>query len=241
MRYIVMHKVDASMEAGAPPDRGLVKSMGGLIGESLRKGIFLDGAGLHRSARRVRLRCQGGACAVERGPYQGGNELVASMALVRTESMDAAVEQARRFGAALGDVEIEIGPVVEPWDLTGAPRPADVQGEQFLLLFKGDADDERGGEVAPERAAAVARLDEELASKGILIKRHRIGPSATGKRLAGPKGKRTWTDGPFAESKELIAGFSLLELPALDDAIAWADRYAAILVDSEVDVRQMAD
>src|SRR5688500_10068600 len=140
MRYIVMHKVDEKMESGAMPDPELIKSMGGLVAESLRKKIFLDGAGLHRSARRVRLRCKGGSCEVERGPYKGGNELVASMALIRTDSIDTAVEQARRFGAVLGDAEIEIGPVVEPWDLTGSPRPASTKGEQFLLLFKGDAD-----------------------------------------------------------------------------------------------------
>jgi hypothetical protein len=176
---------------------------------------------------------------VARGPYQGDNELVASMALIRTDSIDAAVAQARRFGAALGEADIEIGPVVEPWDITGAAKPAEVKGEQFLLLFKGNADYERGAAPDPARAAAVARLDDELASQGVLIKRHRIAPSATGKRLGAPAGKRTWTDGPFTESKELIAGFSILEVPSLADAIAWADRYAAILVDSEVDVRRM--
>jgi hypothetical protein len=241
MRYIVMHKVDLNMEEGAPPDRELVKNMGRLVGESLRKGIFVDGAGLHRSARRVRLRCKGGRCEVERGPYQGENELAASMALIHTDSTDAAVEQARRFGVALGDAEIEIGPLVQPWDLTGSPKPADVKGEQFLLLFKGDPDYERGREIAPERAAAVAQLDDELASKGVLLKRHRIAPSSMGKRLAGPEGKRTWSDGPFTESKELIAGFSILEVPSLADAISWADLYAAILVDNEIDVRRMAD
>ena len=241
MRYIVMHKVDAMMEAGTPPDHELVKSMGQLVGESLKKGIFVDGAGLHRSARRVRLRCIAGSCDVEHGPYQGENELVASMALIRTDSIDAAVEQAQRFGVALGDAEIEIGPVVEAWDLTGSSKPDDVKGEQFLLLFKGDPNDERGQEIAPERADAVAHLDDELASKGILLKRHRIAPSSTGKRLAGPEGNRTWTDGPFTESKEMIAGFSILEVPSLADAITWADRYAAILIDNEIDVRRMAD
>jgi hypothetical protein len=241
MRYIVMHKVDDRMEAGGLPDRELMKSMGGLIGKSLRNGTFVDGAGLHRSARRARLRCHGGDCQLERGPYKGNNELVASMALLRTDSIDAAIEEARRFGTALGEAEIEIGPVVEPWDLTRAPRPADVIGEQFLLLFKGDADYEGKKALAPERAAVVARLDEELARKGVLLKRHWIAPSATGKRLAGPKGNRTWTDGPFAESKELIAGFSILEVPSLAEATAWADRYAAILVENEVDVRRMAD
>jgi len=241
MRYIVMHKVDLNMEAGAPPDHELVKHMGRLVGESLKQGIFIDGAGLHRSARRVRLRCTGGSCDVERGPYQGENELVASMALIRIDSIDAAVEQAQRFGVALGEAEIEIGPVVEPWDLTGSLKPADVQGEQFLLLFKGDPDYERGQEIAPARADAVAQLDDELASEGVLLKRHRIAPSSTGKRLAGPERNRTWTDGPFMESKELIAGFSILKVPSLADAITWADRYAAILVDNEIDVRQMAD
>jgi len=241
MRYIVMHKVDVNMEAGLPPNHELVLNMGRLVAESLKNGIFIDGAGLHRSARRVRLHCKGGSCDVERGPYQGENELVASMALIRTDSIDAAVEQAQRFGMALGDAEIEIGPVVEPWDLTRSSKPTDVEGEQFLLLFKGDPAYERGQEIAPEQADAVAHLEHELESKGVLLKRHWIAPSSTGKRRAGPQGKRTWTDGPFLESKEMIAGFSILEVPSLADAIIWAGRYAAILVGNEIDVRQIAD
>ena len=56
---------------------------------------------------------------------------------------------------------------------------------------------------------------------------------------AGPKGKRSWVDGPFAESKELVAGYSILEVPSKRDALAWADRYAAILDGNEVDVRSV--
>ena len=82
---------------------------------------------------------------------------------------------------------------------------------------------------------------DELSHAGVLIAQHHLAPTSTGKRLAGPSGKLSWTDGPFAESKELIAGFSILEVPTLDDAIAWADRYAAILLDNEVDVRRMVE
>jgi hypothetical protein len=241
MRFIVMHKVDATMEAGTLPDRELVKKMGVLVGESLKNGIFVDGAGLHRSARRVRLRCRGGTCEVERGPYEGGNELVAGMAAIRVASIDAAVEHARRLATALGDAEIEIGPVVEPWDLAGAPKPAHAEGEQFLLLVKGDPAYERGQALAPARDAALTRHLDGLAHAGVLTAHHRLAPTATGKRLTGPSGRRTWIDGPFAESKELVAGFSILEVPTLPDAIAWADRYAAILVENEVDVRRMAE
>ena len=54
-------------------------------------------------------------------------------------------------------------------------------------------------------------------------------------------GKRTWTDGPFAESKELVAGFSILEVPALDDAKRFTEEYAGILGDNEVDARSWPD
>jgi hypothetical protein len=239
MKFIVMHKVDAAMEAGGPPPLEIIQQMGALVGGSLRDGVFLDGAGLHRSARRVRLRCVGGACTVERGPYAGSNELVAAMALIRTASIDAATEHARAFAAALGDVEIEVGPVVESWDLKGASKPADVEGERFLLLIKGDAAYERG-ERAAAPDAAIGRLGDQLRRDGVLLDLKRLAPSATGARLAGPKGKRTWTDGPYAESKELVAGFSILELPGKREALAWADRYAAILVDCEVDVRELS-
>jgi hypothetical protein len=239
MRFIVMHKVDPKMEAGAPPAKGIIERMGALIGESLEKKIFLDGDGLHRSARRVRVRSEGGRVTVERGPYQGRNELVASMALIRTGSVEEATEKARRIASALGDAEVEVGPVVEMWDLTGDSKPADVVGERFLLLVKGDAEYERGR----GNEAALRRVAEELAREGVLLDQVRLAPSATGARLpAGGKGKRTWTDGPFTESKELVAGFSILELPSRADAIAWANRYAEVLgPDNEVDVRALAD
>ncbi len=67
MRFMVMHKVDARMEAAAPPDQDIIKGMGALVQEGLASGLFVDGAGLHRSAhqggldgRRRRARGQAG-------------------------------------------------------------------------------------------------------------------------------------------------------------------------------------
>jgi hypothetical protein len=238
MRFIVMHKVDAHTESGRPPDPELIQAMGKLVGTSKKEGVFLDGAGLHRSAKRARLRFRGGAREVTRGPYAGENELVSRLAMIRARTIDEAIDLASRFAAVLGDVEIEIGPVVEPWDLKLAPRPSHLEHERFLLLFKADAPFERG---EPDtRAAGLADLAAELSREGTLLQLEGLAPSADGKRLAGPKGKRTWTDGPFAESKELISGFSILEVPSMADALAWAERYAAILVENEVDVRRMA-
>jgi hypothetical protein len=236
-----MHKVDANMEAGGPPPANIIKDMGQLVQGSLKSGIFKNGAGLHRSAMRVRLEIAGETRTVTKGPLSGKNELVASCVMVRAPSMDAAIELAERFAKIWGDSEIQIGPVVEPWDLGVVPKPAGDLPGRFLILQMSTPDAERG--VAPSAATrqALEQLKKGLKAEGILLAAEDLAPSATGARLSGPKGKREWTDGPFTEAKELIAGFSILELPSKKDAIAWADRYAAILVDNEIDVRETRD
>lgn len=241
MRFMVMHKVDANMEAGEPPNQAIIQQMGELVGESLKAGVMLDGAGLHRSAQRARLDFAGGACTVTRGPLTGANELVASVAMIRAKSMDDAIEHARRFGQVLGDAEIEIGPVVEAWDLGIMPKPK-LEGGRFLLLMKGDAKTEAGAASAAARRAASKRLTDELAKAGVLISEVSLEPSSKAARLpSAAKGKRAWIDGPFAESKELVAGFSILKLPSMAEAQAWANRYAAILGDNEVDIRVLTE
>jgi hypothetical protein len=239
MRYIVMHKVDANMEAGGPPSQEIIRDMGELVQGSLQSGVFLNGAGLHRSARRVRLERSGGEVKLTHGPYAGGNELVAALTLISAPSLDAAVNHAKTLASSLGDVEIEIGPVVEPWDLGMMPKPEGKIPERFLLLTKATAEDEAGS-TAAKHAAAVKQLAASFDNDGAVLAADSLAPSSRGSRgVPAAKGKRTWVDGPFAESKELIAGFSLLSVPGKAEALAWADRYAAILVDCEVDVREV--
>jgi hypothetical protein len=238
MRFIVMHKVDANMEAGGPPSQEIITKMGALVQGSLKEGVFLNGAGLHRSARRVRVEGASGSQQVVRGPYTGHNELVASLVMLSARSLDAAVEQAKALASSLGGVEVEVGPVVEPWDLGMMTKP-DAAPERFLFLCKSTAEDEAGG-TAGRHAAAAKALSARLGDDGALLAAESLAPSAKGSRLAsGAKGQRLWVDGPFAESKELIAGFSLLSLPSKADALQWADRYAEILGNNEVDVREL--
>src|SRR5262245_49920162 len=143
MWFMVMHKVDAKMEAGERPSQDIIENMGKLVGRSLKEGIFKEGAGLHRSATRARVTFAGGKAAVERGPYAGSNELVACWALVTTKGVEEAIELATKLGEAAGNREVEVGPVVEGWDLTGKSRPADAP-YRYLLLVKADAAFEAG-------------------------------------------------------------------------------------------------
>jgi hypothetical protein len=241
MRFMVMHKVDANMEAGGPPSQEIVSSMGALVQGSLKDGVFLNGAGLHRSARRARLECAAGDCTVTHGPYTGTNELVSAFTMISAKSMDDAISHARRLASELGDAEIEVGPVVEPWDLGLMPKPEKAP-ERFLLLTKATPSDETS-RTGAKHAAAVQKLAASFKAEAAILAADSLAPSSKGARLcASEKGaKRVWVDGPFAESKELIAGFSLLSLPSKADALKWADRYAAILIDAEVDVREVND
>lgn len=237
MRFMVMHKVDANMEAGGPPSQHIIASMGALVQDSLKSGTFTTGAGLHRSARRARLDAAG---QVTKGPYSGDNELLSSFAMIKAKSLDEAIERARQFARVLDRADIEVGPVVEPWDLGVMEKPAGDLPERFLLLCKGNPATESGVEPSSDRRAALAKLIQSLRDEGVLILADNLAPSSKAARLTGEKGKRRWVDGPFTESKELIAGFSILNVPTRADAIAWAERYAAILLGNEVDVRELA-
>lgn len=241
MRFMVMHKVDAKMEAGGPPDPQIIQSMGALVQESLKNGVFITGAGLHPSAKRFRVKSAAGKCQVSPGPYSGDNELLASYAMIKVKSLADAVTHAERYALAEGECEVEVGPVVEPWDLGIMAKPPGDIPQQVLLLTKADAAFERGTSDKARHAEALRTLTESLSDRGALLVTGTLAPSSKGARAKPGSAKRTWVDGPFTESKELIAGFSILEVATLRDAIAWADRYATILNDAEVDVRELAD
>jgi hypothetical protein len=236
MRIISMHKVDAAMEAGKRPSQELIQGMGKLIGDMRRAGVFVDGDGLLPSATRVRLRASGGKRTLEKGPYAGANELVSRLAMLKVPGMDQAIDWARRYAEAAGDVDLEVGPVTEAWDLGIMPKPADAP-LRCLLLHKADADAEAGRPLAAAAAVALAGLDEEMLRAGVLLGSERLQPSSKGVRIKVVSQQSTVVDGPFAESKELIAGYVILNVPSIAVAREWALRFAGVIGDVEMDLR----
>jgi len=93
---------------------------------------------------------------------------------------------------------------------------------RFMLLLKGDPPADAEPNV--ELFNAMGRYAEELAQAGVLLATEGLFPSATGARVVYANGKRTVMGGPFAEAKELIAGFYLIEAKSLEEAIEWASR-----------------
>jgi hypothetical protein len=236
MRFMIMHKNDANTEAGIPPPMELVQRMGAFIGEYAATGRFIDGAGLAGSKTRTRLVFRGGKVTVKHGPYAGDHELPAAVLLLKVRTRDEAILWAERYGAILGDGEIELGKVNEPWDLGMMPAPENPP-LQFLLIDKADHATEAGGRTAKQNAALVT-LRDEMTAAGVLVKTITLQPSAKAKRLVFTNNTLRATDGPFAESKELVGGFAIMELGDMDEAVEMCRRYADILGGTlEIDVR----
>jgi hypothetical protein len=159
--------------------------------------------------------------------------------LIRVKSRDEAIDWVSRYAEVVGDVEVELGPVTEPWDLGMCPKPTDAP-LRYLVLHKADRNSEAGVRPSRRQTAAMARLTEEMTRAGVLLSAEGLQPSSAGLRLRFSGGQRLVVDGPFAESKELIAGFSILRLPSRQEAIEQTTRFAEILGgEVEVDIRPM--
>src|SRR6187200_28594 len=208
MRLMMMHKNDPHTEAGKPPSMDIVHKMGEFIGEHARAGRLIDGAGLGASKTRTRLTFKNGQCTAKRGPYQGEHELPAATLLLKVRTREEAIGWAERYGKILGDGEIELGKVNEPWDIGVMPAPENPP-LQMLLIEKADKATEAGGR-SPQQKAALSRLKTEMAKAGVLVRELRLQPSSKGKRLVFTNNKLQVIDGPFLESKELIGGFAVM-------------------------------
>ena len=195
------------------------------------------GSGPARSG--VRLKFSGGERTVTPGPFVGDNELPAGFSLLSVQSLEEAIEWASRQAAVLGDVEIDIRPINEPWDIGLMPRPEGLATTRYMALRKATADSEGGVGLPPARQADLARLVDETQRSGTHLATENLRPSARGRRYKNSREGVRVTDGPFAESKELIAGYVLLSAESLDDAARWAARYLETVETGEVDLREV--
>ena len=95
---------------------------------------------------------------------------------------------------------------------------------RVMVFGKASADSEKGAPPTPEAFAAMDRFMEELVTAGVLVAGASLKNNAQAKRLVFDGPDLTVIDGPFTESKELIAGFSIWEVKDMDEAVAWAKR-----------------
>jgi hypothetical protein len=107
---------------------------------------------------------------------------------------------------------------------------------RFMIIRKADRDTEAGLMPSKELIAAMAEYHEEMVNAGVLKAGEGLQPSARGARVKFSRGRPRVIDGPFTESKELIAGFSLIEVASREEAIEWVKRWPPIDGNGEVEI-----
>jgi hypothetical protein len=114
---------------------------------------------------------------------------------------------------------------------------------RFMMIYKpaNVKEMEAGAPPKPEHMAEMGKFIGELAQSGVLLATDGLMSSAQGARVKLIDGKVTVTDGPFTETKELIAGFAIMQLPSLAEAKELAKRFLKIAGDGESEIRQMFD
>jgi hypothetical protein len=111
---------------------------------------------------------------------------------------------------------------------------------RVMAIVKASADSEAGRMPSEQELSEMGKFNEELAKAGVMVGGEGLHPSSKGARVKFSGANRTVVDGPFAETKELVAGFWLLQVKSLDEAIEWMKRCPNPGAgESEIELRQV--
>jgi hypothetical protein len=244
MRFMMLVKATKDFEAGAMPDETLLSEMANWTEELVKAGARLDTGRLQPSSQGARVHYANGKFMVTDGPFAESKELIAGFCLIDVKSREEAIEWAKRVPFQEG--EIELRPLYELFDfpvdaaekpdgwrekeeqLRAAP-PARKPGTiRYLGIVKADKDTEAG--VLPDQKglATMGAFMEEGAKAGVFISGEGLQPSSKGARVRFSGSKRLVTDGPFAETKELVAGYAILQFTSKAEAIEWTKRFVQV-------------
>lgn len=109
---------------------------------------------------------------------------------------------------------------------------------RFLCYMLGD-DSESTPSLTQEQAAEMWKVSEEAKKAGVLLVNGGLAPSADGTKITAKDGETSVTDGPFAEAKELIGGWMLMEVRDKEEAVEWTKRFAGAAGTTELRIRQV--
>lgn len=261
MRFMMIVKATKDSEAGVLPDEKILSEMGRYNEQLVKAGAMLSGEGLQASSKGARVHYAKGKFTVTDGPFAETKELAAGFWLIEAKSREEALDWAKRVPFQDGEVEVRqlfeladfpVDPAEKPdgWrekeEQFRAAPPARKPGTiRFMGLLKADKDTEAG--VLPDEKflTAMGAFFEEGTNSGVILSGEGLQPSSQGFRVRYSGSKRTVIDGPFVETKELIAGYAIIQVKSKDDAIKWTKRFVKVDApgrygaESECEIRQI--
>jgi hypothetical protein len=112
---------------------------------------------------------------------------------------------------------------------------------RVMVIVRASRQSEAGDPPSAEVIEQMHALNEEMTKAGVLVGLGGLLPSAAGKRLCVRDGMRLVIDGPFTETKELIAGYAILQVSSMDEALRWLERFPGGGEDQDIEIRPMYD
>ncbi len=244
MRFMMLVKATKDFEAGVLPDEKLLSEMAKWTEELVKAGARPEAGRLQPSSEGVRVRYANGKFMVTDGPFAESKELIAGFCLIQAKSRDEAIEWAKR--APLQEGEIELRPLYElsdfPVDAAEKPDGWREKEEQvraapptrkpgtirYMGMVKADKDTEAGVLPDEKLLAAMGAFMEEGVKSGVFLSGEGLQPSSKGARVRFSGSQRVVTDGPFAEAKELVGGYAILQFASKAEAIEWTKRFVQV-------------
>jgi hypothetical protein len=268
MRVIMLLKSDAQSEAGVPPPEHVLAEMGQYSEQLLNAGVMVGGEGLHSSSNGAKVRIAKGKTTVLDGPFAEAKEVVAGYYMLKVKDLAEAIEWTKKLPGAdwAPEAEAELRPLYETEDFPVDPSeqpggwrdqeiaarkeletkvPGPEKGPRWISFLKADKNTEAEMDPSTELLEKMGALMGEMQQQGLLISGEGLRASKHGAKVLLKNKKLSVLDGPFAETKEIIAGFSMFRAKTKAEAIEWARRCLQIHMDGtsidtgEIEVRQV--
>ena len=234
MRYLMLRRSSAANEAGVPLSDAAMAALGAYVEAMAGAGILCACERLLPSSHGVRL-VLGAKDGMEAelaelaqmtdGPFAETKELIAGFAVIDVPDRATALAWLQRWPAEDEGAEVELrqagcpGGCAEVLPADGAGQ----QGKRFIVLLRSSRALEDEAPVGQDKLDALDAYNAPEAAKGVLLAADGLRTSALGARFT-PGARFALVDGPFTEIKEMIAGYWLIRVASLDEAIAWARR-----------------
>ncbi|SDE11257.1 Uncharacterized conserved protein [Variovorax sp. CF079] len=226
MRYVILRKAGPHGEAGLFPPLSPVPGI-----------VLHESAELQPSAAGVRISFSDKGPQQTPGPFTESKQVVAGLSIVEADSQQTAIDWLRDAPVGDAEAEFEIRETGCAGGLSGIDPSGAATKPRFLILVKADAATEAEAPSDPARLAAMARRNDEGVKAGVLLSGDGLRSTARSTRVKLAGGRNSVMDGPFAEAKELVAGYWLIQADSLDEAIAWVRRYPYAQERPEVEIR----
>jgi hypothetical protein len=226
MQFMVIRRADEATEAGLPLTAQGIADMEAFNQALAGQGRLGLALGLRPSSRAVRLKLWPGGESITDGPFAEAKELIAGFTVFEAASKEEAIALLKQWPAsdadATGEAVLELRETGCPGGCAQVPPAQDGGDRQYVILLRSDEGTERDRIPPQDMLDTLNGFNAVQAAQGRLLAGDGLKASSSGARVHLKGGAANVIDGPFAEAKELIAGFWMIRAGSMREAIDWA-------------------